>query len=262
MSCLFANKRDIFRIFVMEVNNMKTTDSIIVKISRLPKGYVFSYEDFLSELNKKDAVIKALNRMAASGKIAKLSKGKYYKPETTAFGELQANQTQTVKDLLEKDGILTGYLTGLSVYNKLGLSTQISNTIQIGASDVRPPFKRGRFKISFIRQKNIITQANIPLLRILDSVRFIKKIPGTSIDSACIRLSAIIEASTEKELLSMIRLARKYPPAARALLGALADESGFALLTEPLFKSLNPITVYKLPGVDKVLSSAAKWNIK
>jgi hypothetical protein len=34
-------------------------------------------------VNQKEAVIKALNRMVASGKIAKLSKGKYYKPENT-----------------------------------------------------------------------------------------------------------------------------------------------------------------------------------
>jgi len=37
-----------------------------------------------------------------------------------------------VKDLLEDDGKLVGYLTGYSVYNQLGLSTQVNNTMQIG----------------------------------------------------------------------------------------------------------------------------------
>ena len=80
---------------------MKITDYIAYTIDRLPKGYVFTYDDFMGEVNQKEAVIKALNRMAASGKISKLSKGKYYKPEKTTFGELAPPQYQVVKDLLE-----------------------------------------------------------------------------------------------------------------------------------------------------------------
>src|SRR5690606_29431044 len=115
----------------------------------LPKGYVFTYADFINEVNNKEAIIKALNRMTASGKISKLSKGKFYKPENTVFGALQPNQYQVVKDLLEEDGKTIGYLTGYSIYNKLGLTTQVSNTIQIGKNEIRPKFKRERYTISF-----------------------------------------------------------------------------------------------------------------
>ena len=121
---------------------MKVSDYIIFKIGRLPKGYVFTYEDFIDEVNKKEAIIKALNRMAASGKIAKLSKGKYYKPENTPFGKLQPSQAQIVKDLVEENGKILGYLTGYSIYNQLGLTTQVSNTIQIGKNEIRSAFKR------------------------------------------------------------------------------------------------------------------------
>jgi hypothetical protein len=83
---------------------MNISEYIAFTIDRLPKGYVFTYIDFTKEVNQKEAVIKALNRMVASGKIAKLSKGKYYKPENTFFGNLQPNQSQVVKDLLEENG--------------------------------------------------------------------------------------------------------------------------------------------------------------
>ena len=53
-----------------------------------------------------------------------------------------------------------------------------------------------------------------------------------------------------------------YSPATRALLGALLDELGVTDFTEPLHKSLNPITVYKLSRASKVLSITQKWNIK
>ena len=243
---------------------MKTSEYIALTIDRLPKGYVFTYADFVTEVNRKEAVIKALNRLAASGKITKLAKGKFYKPETTVFGNLQPNQAQVVKDLLEDDGKLTGYLTGYSIYNQLGLSTQVSNTIQIGKNEIRPSFKRERYTIAFIKQKNTITRENIPLLQILDAIRYIKKIPDATILSSAKRLVAILNDLQEKDKIIIVRLAQKYPPVTRALLGALLDETGNSLLTGPLLRSLNPITVYKLSGVNKILTTATneKWNLK
>jgi hypothetical protein len=70
---------------------MKTTEYIKTKPDNLPKGNVFNYNDFLSESTNKEAIIKAFNRMAIAGKIANLSKGKYYKVENMVFGKLQPN---------------------------------------------------------------------------------------------------------------------------------------------------------------------------
>lgn len=227
----------------------------------MPKGYVFTYADFITEVSKKEAVIKALNRMVEARKIAKLSKGKYYKPESSVFGNLEPSQTQVVKDLLEENGKIIGYLTGYSIYNQLGLTTQVSNTIQIGKNEVRPGFKRGRFNISFLKQKNNITKDNIPLLQILDAIRNIKKIPDASIESACKRFLNIISGLSNKEIKDLVRLALKYPPATRALLGAMLEQIGQNDYTSILYKSLNPITKYKLLGAEKALSTTKKWNI-
>lgn len=239
---------------------MKTSEYISFTIDRLPKGYIFTYADFITEVNKKEAVIKALNRMVESGKIAKLSKGKYYKPESTPFGKLQPSQAQIVKDLMENDGKIIGYLTGYSIYNQLGLTTQVSNTIQIGKKEVRTSFKRERFTISFVKQKNTITKENIPLLQLLDVIRYIQKIPDTNPEFSCKRLLVILKDLSEKDKNTMVRLAFKYPPATKALLGALLDELDESILAESLYKTLNPITKYKL-SVNKVLTKTEKWNI-
>ncbi|MGY5848503.1 DUF6088 family protein [Salegentibacter sp. HM20] len=240
---------------------MKVTDYITNTINRFPKGYVFTYEDFNVEVKKKEAVIKALNRMAKSGNISKLSKGKFYKPEKTPFGELQPDQEQIVKDLLEDDGKLIGYLTGYSIYNKLGLTSQVSNTIQIGRNQTRPMFKRERYTISFIKQKNNITKKNIPLLQILDSIRYIKKIPDSTIKESSLRLLKIIGNLSNDDKKDLVRLSLKYPPSTRALLGSILTETKDEQITRPLKDSLNPITKYKFPGTSKVLSSANNWNV-
>lgn len=242
-------------------NRTKIAENIAFTVDRFPKGYIFTYANFTTEVNQKEAVIKALNRMAASRKIAKLSKGKYYKPENTPFGNLQPNQAQVVKDLLEENGKMTGYLTGYSIYNQLGLTTQASNTIQIGKNQIRPNFKRERYTISFVKQKNTITKENIPLLQLLDAMRYIKKIPDASIEASCRRFLAIIKKFSDKEINTLVRLALKYPPATRALLGALLEQLQQTKAIDPLLKSLNPITKYKLAGAAKAISTTGEWNI-
>jgi hypothetical protein len=240
---------------------MKIAEYIAYTIDRLPRGYVFTYADFMGEVKSKEAAVKALNRMAAAGKISKLSKGRYYKPEKTAFGELAPPEYQVVKDLLEDDGKIIGYLTGYSVYTQLGLTTQISNLIQVGRNEVRPAFKRERYSISFVRQRNIITKENVPLLQLLDALRYVKKIPDTTIETVCERFLKLVDALTETEEKTVIRLSQKYPPSTRALLGAILEQLGRKDALSALRKSLNPITQYQLGGADKILTTAANWNI-
>jgi len=241
---------------------VKTSVYIEDKINKLPKGYVFTYMDFISEVTKREAIIKHLNRMVASGKIEKLSKGKYYKPQNTVFGSLLPEQNQIVKDLLEKNGKLLGYITGYSYYNSMGFTTQVSNVIQIAKNETRPSLQRGRFKVAFIKQKNTITKQNIPLLRLLDTIRFIKDIPDATINNSCIHLLKLLTELAEDEKDQLKKLALKYPPSTRALLGALFKQINSNQNTEILQKSLNPITTYNLSVSETILSTAKNWNIK
>lgn len=240
---------------------MKMTDYLASIIDTLPKGCVFTFSDFSIESDQTEAAIKALNRMVQTGQLAKLSKGRYYKPENTPFGTLLPDITEVVKDLLEDNGQIIGYLTGYSIYNQLGLTTQVSNTIQIGKNDIRPTFKRERYTISFIRQKNTITKETVPLLQLLDVMSYIKKIPDTDLQASAKRIVAIFKDLAEDEQKTLVRLSLKYPPATRAFLGAVLDELGQEKLTLALSKSLNPITTYKLPDLGKILSTAANWHI-
>ncbi len=240
---------------------MKTSEYIRFKINRFPKGYVFTYNDFITEVNSKEAVIKNLNRMAASDKIKKLSKGKFYKAETSAFGELMPDTMQIVKDLLEKDGKIIGYITGLGIYNRLQLTTQVSAVIQIGRNEIRPALKRGMYRISFIKQKNPITKDNIPLLQILDAIRHIKKIPDTTDSKSIIRLKSIIAELSDTNKEQLIKLCRKYPPSTRALTGALMEQIGMGEISL-LKKSLNPITTYSYNISNDVLTNQSNWNIQ
>jgi hypothetical protein len=239
---------------------MKNAEYIRDKIDRLPSGYIFTCASFNDEVNGASAA-KTLARMVSAGKIRRLSKGRFYKPEQSVFGEVGPSPYQVAKDLLEKDGKVIGYLTCASVYNELGLTTQVGSTIQIGKNEVRAAIERGRYRISFVKQKNVITRDNIPLLQLLDAIRYIQKIPDASVSEALNRLLILVKELSVKERETMARLALKYPPSLRVILGVMFSELGEWALAEKLRVTLNPLTVYRLAGADKVLSMAADWGV-
>ena len=70
-------------------------------LSRTQPGVVLTINDFGVQTAYQPALVKALNRLATSGELQKVSKGKYYKPRKTMFGELKPADSEIVKDFLE-----------------------------------------------------------------------------------------------------------------------------------------------------------------
>jgi len=237
------------------------TETIKNTIDKFETGYIFTIDDFSLSVKNPKNVSRILNHFVATGYLRKLSKGKFYKPQTSKFGELQPDTYQTVKDLIQKDGKLVGYITGYSAFNDFALTTQVPAILEIGMRKEKKAVVRGIYRIRFIRQENTITKENIPLLRLLDCLRFFKNIPDTTPDNACQRLIYLIGKLDEQEISRIKKLALKYTPQAIALLGAILEIIKPQEDTSSLFKKINPITVYKLGISDKILPTQKKWNI-
>ena len=141
------------------------------KLSSTPAGVVLTTRDFGVEMRYQPALVKALSRLVLQGELQKIAKGKYYIPKKTIFGKLKPADSELVKDFLEKDGKIVGYITGTTAFASMGLTTQISSSILIGTNKYRRPITRNGVKVSFLLQENTITSSNIPLLRILDALR-------------------------------------------------------------------------------------------
>ena len=238
------------------------TDKIKNIIDKFELGYVFTVTDFTMTKENPKIVSKILNHFVATGYLRKLSKGRFYKPKISRFGELPPDTYQIVKDLIQKDGKLIGYVTGYSAFNDFALSTQVSAILEIGMRKERKAIVRGIYRIRFVRQDNTITKENISLLRLLDCLRFFKNIPDTTPNNACQRLLYLIGKLDEQEISKIKKLALKYTPQAIALLGAILETIKSQEDTSLLFKKLNPITVYKLGISDKILPTQKKWNIQ
>ena len=239
---------------------MLQSKAIEQAVNSFRTDYVFTYRDLGLPPESSANVIRKLNRMADKGVIQRLSKGRFYKPKQTIFGKLKPSQEEVVKDLLEKDGKIIGYLTGISIFGQLGLTTQISNIIEIGVKGKKNNTRRGMYSIRFVQQANLITRNNIPLLQLLDSIKSIKRIPDTTPDSSYNRIKAIVKSLDEKNLDLMIKLAMKYNPMTRAIAGAVIEELYGEDKARSLRETLNPITIYKV-GLTKTVLSTNNFRI-
>lgn len=203
-----------------------------------------------------------LGRMVKAGLIEKVGRGKYYRPKTSVFGNIEPLPDEMVKDLMYSNGVLSGYVTGYSVWNQMGLTSQISNMIIIGTSRRRDSLKRGKYDIRFIMQPNKITSDSIPLLQILDSLKLIKRIPDTTADQSVMIIKKYISELDENRLSSLVKLAMKYPPRVRASLGAILESIGNNQYLGKLKQSLNPTSTYAIGLTESTDMNLNNWNIK
>jgi hypothetical protein len=238
------------------------TNTIRDTINTFPLGFVFTPKDFPIDNRKQASVNRVLNNMVAAGQIRRLSKGRFYKPQLTESGEVLPDISESIKDLIEKDGKQIGYITGHSVFNELKLTTQVSNVLQIGTTRFKKAVIRGNYQICFIKQKNAITMDNIPLLQLLDCLRFFKTIPDANPNQICKQLLYLLGKFDEQRKSIIKSLAINYTSQTIALLGAMLETINSQEDTAALLNTLNPQTSYKLGISEDVLLNQKKWNIR
>ncbi len=237
------------------------TETIRNTINRFATGFVFTTLDFSVDVSKQATVNRILNNMVAAGQIRRLSKGRFYKPQISDLGELQPDIDQVVKDLIEKNGKPVGYITGNTIFNKYSLTSQASADLQIAVRKEKKPIVRGTYQINFVSQPNSITKENIPVLQLLDCLRFFKTIPDTSPEQACQRLIEIFRELDSKQILSAKKLVLKYNPASIALLGAILENACPDEDVSTLYRALNHLSTYKLGICATALPNSKKWHI-
>ncbi len=238
---------------------MVIREQVKQKVNTLSEGVVISASDFNVPRQYYATLVKALNQFENAGILKRLSKGRYYKPRTSVFGELLPSEKEIVKDFLEKDGKTVGYITGTRAFAGLALTTQVSSAIMVGTNVSRRPLTRGQYRITFLLQPNRIRKSDIPLLIILDALRLIRIIPGTTPNESIVQIMSWIKELSEKDKQRLFQLCKAYKPYVRAQLGAVYECLGYPF--EDLLEALNPTSRYKLGISIDALPTTTNWNI-
>ena len=241
---------------------MKISEYIAKQIKRILEDTTFGYEQLKIDKAKYVTAAKALERLIKKGVIKKVSKGTFYKPKATVFGELKPNEQELLRPYLFKNGKRIAYITGAALYNQLGLTTQMAFRIKIASRHKRIYISTGAIKATPVKSYADVTDSNYELLGFLDAMKDLKIIPDCNPNTAVTILYGKIKKMKEEQIKEIIQYALLYPPRVRALLGAILEQLNRKKEIKKLKDSLNPLSQFKLGVKEKILSTAANWNIK
>ena len=235
---------------------MSIAKEVKEKISSLKEGKIITYQDF-SYLQSFNAVSLVLSRLVKEGLIERLEKGKYFKPKQSKFGVIGPTESQILSTILDN-----AYISGSSLYNGLGLSTQVANEVIIVGGKYNRKTQVGKLKIRYRKKDGNFNKRNIKYFQILDAIKDVKRIPGTSINEAIRMLTTMVDEMENEDQKKLVNYALDYRPMVRALLGAILENNGNVLFND-LKKTLNPLTSYNVRITDdSIIPNRENWRIK
>jgi hypothetical protein len=240
---------------------MKLAEQIRNKILALPTEITFGYAELCIAKEDYQTAAKVLERLQKKETIKKISKGVFYKPKQTIFGEIKPDYKEQLKPFLFKNGKRVAYVTGTSLYNQLGLTTQMAFRIKIASRNSRISIDRGALKASAVKSYVEVTEDNYQLLGFLDAIKDIKLIPDAEIQTSVKILGGSIKKLNKEQIEELVKCGIMYPPRTRALLGAMLENIDSTINTKVLKESLNPLTTIKIGLKETQLPTINNWYI-
>lgn len=240
---------------------MNLSTQLREQIEKIPEGKSFGYADLRISKSNYQSAAKVLERMQKKGTIKKVSKGLFYKPKQTVFGDLKPDYDQLLRPYLFENGKRIAYITGTYLYNQLGLTTQLAFRIKIASRKKRISINRSGLKADAVKSYAEVTDKNYMILGFLDAMKDIRTIPDSNVKDSVKILSAKIGVMSEKEIAEISKYALLYPPRVRALLGAILEDKDKPFNYRLLKESLNPLTKIKIGLSDNDLPTIKNWNI-
>lgn len=242
---------------------MSLASKIRDRVKQIPEGRTFRYDDLRIARTEYTTAAKTLERLQKESLIKKVSKGVFYKPEQTVFGELEPDYSELLRPYLFENGKRVAYETGTALYNRLGLTTQMAFRTKIASRGKRIQVSRGPLQADSVKSYVEVTNSNADVLGLLDAFKDIKRIPDSSVGQSVRRLASILRDLDGKQIASLVRYAMAYPPRVKALVGAVLQYNGYQEKElEQLKDSLNPLTTIKLGLKETELPTKNNWYIE
>lgn len=153
------------------INNCEKNEPIFIEDI---KEYIMQFYSETEKENVFNNVKAILNRMTKENIIKTAYKGIYYIPKVNIFGEMPLAVRKIVKYkyLVDKLGNVKGYITGAMLFNKVGLTTQVPNLIDIATNECKNynKYTNEYLNTTIRRPKTYITTENYKYLQLFDLI--------------------------------------------------------------------------------------------
>lgn len=115
---------------------------------------------------------KELAALCASGKLIRFEKGVYYAPKMTALGPSRLNPQKVIeKKYVASGDERNGYYSGVSFLNRIGLSAQVPNAVEIYTNAETAKVREimvGSMRVVLRRARTPITRDNVAVQSFLE----------------------------------------------------------------------------------------------
>lgn len=153
------------------INNCEKNEPIFIEDI---KEYIMQFYNEQEKENVFNNVKAILNRLTKENIIKTAYKGIYYIPKINIFGEMPLAIRKIIqyKYLVDKLGNVKGYVTGATLFNQVGLTTQVPNITDIATNECKNYNKyTNEFLNTTIRKPKMnITTENYKYLQLFDLI--------------------------------------------------------------------------------------------
>ena len=231
---------------------MKQNQIVEVAIeSYQPNELIFASKLFRERLEGKvneAAYYKTLERMCKAGKLVKAAKGTYYLPKKGRFGSVPLPEKEIIS-AFTKDG--TGTVIGYSLYNHLGLTTQIAKTTEILSSSLDSQKKTIQNIIIYYSSLEFSKYVE-QMVQALDVLQNVDHIQDLNLHML-ISYSKTIAENYDQLTFDEVIAKQKY---SKSTIAFLQDILNYYGKENNLNKHLSSLSTYKYPRMEELYAAA------
>lgn len=199
--------------------------NIIHQVEQKEQGKLFTLSDLKFDPQRRSRAIVVLSELARNQIIVRATRGVYFRPKPSRLGlPYRTLDYKERLDFLCKQ--LNGYLSGAYTFNKMQLTEQVAQVVTIACPKPVRVFEKMNIRVDCIKSYvKDLEGINLHHLRILDAIRFIRKVPGAKPSDVYNRLIRYhFKQLAPEELEEIIRLSMYYPPRVQKILAAICND--------------------------------------
>ena len=190
------------------------------------------------------AYFKTLGRMCNSGQLLNIARGVYCRPEITNYGILGPSDKSIVRTFTENG---TGTVVGYTLFNQLGLTTQIAKCVDVFSSNIMQDIKTIQ-NVHICRYRLDYSDDVTEMIRLLEVVKHFEKIQDMNY-AGFVRYVRTAAGNYRQDVFEYVTAEIKYQKRTVAFLKEILDYYG---VPNGLDKHLSTLTRYVYPKMEEI----------
>ncbi|MCF0135575.1 MAG: hypothetical protein HUJ69_04045 [Lachnospiraceae bacterium] len=186
---------------------------------------------------------KTLGRMCKQGKLVHLSKGLYYRPMISRYGTVPISDAEIIRHYTQEG---TGIVIGYPLYNRIGLTTQISKRVEVLSSNLTEQTKNvGNICVSSCFLE--FNDESTPIIESLEVLQNYSKIEDINKEALAAYMTRFAKLYSDKTAVQVLQT-RKYKKSTIAFLERFLNYHG---IENTLNQFLSALSSYSLPEMEE-----------